>query len=137
MHHFKVIEVTVSKSSDVYPAAKSLVGRVDAVFIPTDNTVISALESAVKVCIQSKLPLFCADVDSVARGAVAAMGFDYYQHGRQTGAMAKRLLAGANPAKTPVEFQKELKLHLNLKYANLMEVTVPEEIISAAEKIYR
>jgi hypothetical protein len=65
---FEVIEATVSKSSDVYQATKSLVGRVDAVFIPTDNTVVSALESAVKVCTQTQLALFCADVDSVKRG---------------------------------------------------------------------
>ena len=96
---FEVIEATVSKTSEVYQATKSLVGRVDAVFVPTDNTVVS-LEAAVKVCDESDLPLFCADVDSVERGAVAAMGFDYYKHGRQTGAMAKRIFEGADPAKT-------------------------------------
>lgn len=134
---FEVSDATVSKSSEVYQATKSLIGRVDAAFIPTDNTVVSALESAIKVCIRNKLPLFCADVDSVARGAVAAMGFDYYKHGYQTGAMAQRILEGENPANIPVETQKELQLHLNLKYAALMGVKVPEHILSAADKIYR
>lgn len=133
---FAVVEATVSKSSDVYQAVKSLVGRVDAVFIPTDNTVVSALESAVKVCAQAKLALFCADVDSVARGAVAAMGFDYYQHGRQTGAMAGRIFAGAVPGEMPVESQQELELHLNLAAAGQMGVAVPPAIVEAADKIY-
>ncbi len=70
---FAVVDATVSKSSDVYQATQSLVGKVDAVFVPTDNTVVSALESAIKVCIQHQMALFCADVDSVKRGAVAAM----------------------------------------------------------------
>ena len=133
---FDVVDATVSKSSDVYQAAGSLVGRVDAIFIPTDNTVVSALESAIKVCVQNQVPLFCADVDSVARGAVAAMGFDYYQHGYQTGAMAERILGGADPGTTPVETQKELKLYLNLNFARQMGVLVPDAVLSTADKVY-
>jgi putative ABC transport system substrate-binding protein len=133
---FEVIDATVSKSSDVYQATKSLVGRVDAVFVPTDNTVVSALESAVKVCTEAKLALFCADVDSVKRGAVAAMGFDYYKHGRQTGAMAKRIFEGAQPGDMPVETQKDLELHLNLASARQMGVAVPPVIVEEADKIY-
>ena len=134
---YEVIDATVSKTSEVYQAAKSLVGKVDAVFVPTDNTVVESLESAVKVCAENKLPLFSADVDSVKRGSVAAMGFDYYEHGRQTGAMAKRILDGANPGDTPVETQKELKLHINLKSAELMSVHVPEDLLKAADRVYK
>jgi len=134
---FEVVEATVAKTSDVYQAAKSLVGKVDAVYLPTDNTVISALESVIKVCEEEKMPLFSADVDSVQRGTVAALAFDYYQHGYQTGAMAKRLLVdGADPALTPVETQQELVLHLNLKAAAKMGVTVPEDVRKSADKIY-
>ncbi len=133
---FAVLEATVSKSSEVYQAAKSVVGRADAIFIPTDNTVVSALESAVKVCVQSKMPLFCADVDSVERGAVAAMGFDYYKHGRQTGAMAERIFEGADPGTMPVETQKELQLHINLGSAAGMGVPVPENLKNRADKVY-
>lgn len=133
---FEVIEATVSKSSDVYQATKSLVGRVDAVFVPTDNTVVSALESAIKVCTQTQLALFCADVDSVKRGAVAAMGFDYYKHGRQTGAMAQRIFNGTDPGQMPVESQKELELHLNLTSAKQMGVTIPPSLLDSADKTY-
>jgi putative ABC transport system substrate-binding protein len=134
--NFRVIEATVSKSSDVYQATKSLVGKVDAIFIPTDNTVVTALESAVKVCEQSQLPLFAADVDSVARGAIAAKGFDYYKHGYQTGAMAKKIFEGAEPGKMAVETQEELMLHLNLGAAHRMGISVPLNLKSTADKIY-
>ena len=132
-----VRSATVSKSADVYQAAQSLVGKVDVIFVPTDNTVVSALESAVKVCVKNRLPLFCADVDSVARGAVAAMGFDYYKHGRQTGAMARRILAGAAPGETSVETQKTLQLHINLGYAEKMGIVVPQALIDSADKVYQ
>lgn len=133
----EIVEATVSKSSEVYQAVKSLVGKVDAVFVPTDNTVVSALESAVKVCEENKLPLFNADVASVERGSIAAMGFDYYKHGVQTGALAKRILDGADPAVTPVEYQQELQLHINLPAAQKMGLTIPEAMVQKADKIYR
>jgi len=132
---FGVVEATVAKSSDVTQAAKSLVGKVDAVYVPTDNTVVSNIETVVKVCEESKLPLFCADTDSVKRGAVAALGFDYYQHGRQTGAMARRILAGAKPQDTPVEFQEKLEFYLSPKAAKAMGLEVSPEIAATADKI--
>ena len=134
---FKVVEATASKTAEVYQATKSLVGRVDAIFVPTDNTIVSAFESVIKVGIQNRLPVFAADVDSVKRGAVAAMGFDYYKHGQQTGAMAERILNGASPAETPVEFQKDLELHINMKYSEMMGITPPQALLDKATKVYR
>ena len=133
---FKVVEATAAKTADVYQAAKSLVGRVDAVFIPTDNTIISALESVLKVGVQNKLPIFAADIDSVERGAVAAMGFDYYKHGYQTGAMAEKILKGASPATIPVEFQKDLQLQINAVYSEKMGVAPPQALLDKATKVY-
>ena len=133
---FKVVEATAAKTADVYSAAKSLVGRCDAVFIPTDNTIVSALESVLKVGTQNKLPIFAADVDSVERGAVAAMGFDYYKHGYQTGAMAKKILEGASPADLPVESQDELQLQINLKAAAAMDAEPPKVLVERATKVY-
>jgi putative ABC transport system substrate-binding protein len=133
---FTVVEATAPKTADVYAAAKSLVGRCDAVFIPTDNTIVAALESVIKVGTQNKLPIFAADVASVERGAVAAMGFDYYKHGYQTGAMAKKILDGAAPSSLPVEFQEELQLQINLKAAEAMGAPAPEALVKQASKVY-
>ncbi len=133
---FKVVDATAAKTADVYQAAKSLVGRVDAVFIPTDNTIVSALESVIKVGVQNKLPIFAADTDSVKRGAVAAMGFDYYKHGYQTGAMMEKVLKGASPASIPVEFQKDLQLQINEKYSKMMGIDPPQGLLEKASKIY-
>jgi len=133
---FTVVEATAPKTADVFAAAKSLVGRCDAVFIPTDNTIVAALESVIKVGTQNKLPIFAADVASVERGVVAAMGFDYYKHGYQTGAMAKKILEGAAPSSLPVEFQEELQLQINLKAAEAMGAPAPEALVKQASKIY-
>lgn len=134
---FETVEATASKTADVYQAAKSLVGRVDAIFIPTDNTIISALESVIKVGVQNKLPVFAADVDSVKRGAVAAMGFDYYKHGYQTGAIAERILNGEKPETIPVQFQKDLQLYINANFSRQMGLTPPEALLKQATKVYQ
>jgi putative ABC transport system substrate-binding protein len=64
------------------------------------------------------------------------MGFDYYQHGYQTGALALRILEGAQPAVTPVETQEKLQLHINVRAAKKMGVTIPADLLSRADKTY-
>ena len=131
----EVEEATVSNSAGVFQAAKSLIGRSEAVYIPTDNTVVSALEAVAQVGYQAKLPIFAADVDSVGRGAIAALAVDYYQMGRQTGEMVARVLQGARPADMPVETLREFQVHLNPGSAAKMGLTVPDALLKKADKI--
>jgi len=132
----ELVEATVDNSAGVYPAAKSLVGRVEAVYVPVDNTVVSALESAVKVCRQNKLPLFTGDTDSVERGSIAALAVDYYKMGVQTADMAKRVLADHEPTATmPVEFILQFGLHVNPGAAEAMGIEVPRSVLDRATKI--
>ncbi|HUH48650.1 MAG TPA: ABC transporter substrate-binding protein, partial [Mycoplana sp.] len=98
-----VVESAATKSAEVQGAARALVGRADAIYIPTDNTIISALEGAVAVAEEAKLPLFTADTDSVSRGAVAALGFNYKDVGKQTGEIVVRILKGENPGDIAVK----------------------------------
>jgi len=128
-------EATVSNSAGVSQAARSLVGRADAIYVPTDNTVVSAFEAITKVGMQSQLPVFAADVDSVARGAIAALAVDYHRMGLQTGEMVARILEGAKPAETPVETLKELLVHINPKAAAAMGVTLPAGLVERADKV--
>jgi putative tryptophan/tyrosine transport system substrate-binding protein len=93
----EIVEAAAPRSADVLPAAQSLVGKVDAIYVPTDNTVVTALEAVVKVGTDNQLPVFAGDTDSVPRGAIAALGFNYYDLGRQTGQIVLRVLRGADP----------------------------------------
>jgi putative ABC transport system substrate-binding protein len=134
----QVIEATAANSAAVKMAAESLVGKVDAIHIPTDNTVVLAFESVVKVCRDNKIPLFAADIDSVKRGAIAALAVDYYKLGRQTGAMARKIFEGkVKVSELPVEFQKDLQLHINPKQAALMGVKLSDKIVKRAAKIVK
>jgi len=72
----ELVESTATKSTEVQAATRALIGKADVVYIPTDNTIVSALEAAVKVSEENKLPMFAGDTDSVPRGAMAAIGFN-------------------------------------------------------------
>jgi putative ABC transport system substrate-binding protein len=132
----EIVEATVSNSSEVMMAAESLVGKVDAIHIPTDNTVVSAFEAITNVCVDNKIPRFAADVDSVPRGAVAALAIDYYRLGLQTGRMAVEILEGKNPGDMPTETLEDLLLYVNLDSAKKMGVTIPADLLEKADKTF-
>ncbi|MCC2612415.1 ABC transporter substrate-binding protein [Neorhizobium sp. Rsf11] len=131
----KIVESAATKSAEVQGAARALVGRADAIYIPTDNTIISALEGAVAVAQESKLPLFTADTDSVSRGSLAALGFNYYDVGKQTGELVVRVLKGENPGDIPVKVASGSDLVVNKSAAAKMGVTLPESVLNRASRV--
>ncbi len=133
---YDVTEASAAKSSDVQTAMRALIGKVDAVYLPTDNTVISALEGVIKLAEKADIPVFAGDTDSVKRGAIAALGFDYYDVGKQTGNIVLQILQGSKAGDIPVQGVDKTKLVINTGAAERMGITLPESIISrAAEKI--
>ena len=125
-------EATAATTADVQQAANSL--NVDAIYVPTDNTVVSALDAVLQVGESKGIPVFPAEGDSVANGGIATYGLSYSALGAQTGKMAaKILLDGADPATLPVETQTDLLLYLNLDAAKRMNVTIPEALIAKAD----
>ena len=103
----RIVKAPASTSAEVQAAAQSLIGRADAIMVIGDNTAVSALESIIKVAEQNQMPLVAGDPDSVKRGAVAAYGFDYYDLGKQTGAMAAKVLSGTPVARHPGRVRRE------------------------------
>lgn len=132
----EVEEATAVNSAGVLPAAKSLVGRADAFYVPTDNTIVSALESVIKVAADNDMPIFSGDTDSVERGTLASLGFDYYGMGKQSAVMAKRILVdGVAPGDLPVEKLKELNLFVNKKAAADFGIEVPAAVLERAKTV--
>lgn len=132
-----LVEAPANRSSDVATATRSLVGKADAVYIPTDNTIVSALESAIQVGIENKLPIYAGDTDSVKRGAIASLGFNYYDVGRETGKIVLQVLNGQKPGDIPVKSIQEYELFINSKSANSMGVKIPETVTKRADQIIK
>ncbi|WP_233531062.1 ABC transporter substrate-binding protein [Paenibacillus alkalitolerans] len=126
-NNIKIVKAAVASSADVKQAAESLVGRVDAIYIPKDNTVVPTLETVVGVAEKNKLPLFVGDVDSLKRGGVATFGYQYYDIGYTTGKLAADiLLNGKNPGDIPVMFPEQLDLYLNATAAGKQGVEITQ-----------
>ena len=130
-----VIEAPATKSSEVLGAAQSLVGKADVIYVPTDNTIVSAFEAVVKVGVDNKVPVYAGDTDSVPRGAIAAVGFNYYDVGRQTGKMVVRVLKGEAPGTIAVEGVEMTELYVNPGMAEKMGVTIPDSVVAKAKEV--
>ena len=133
----KIVESAAPKSSDVMIAAKQLVGKVDAIYCPIDNTIISAVESVVKVGIDAQVPVFAGDTSTVKRGAIAAVGYDYFDLGRQTGDIVVRILKGEKPGSIDVKMANGTNLHVNPKMAQRMGIKIPQTVLERATKVIK
>ncbi|MFS0823351.1 ABC transporter substrate-binding protein [Bacillus sp. 1P02SD] len=124
----ELVEVSVSTTAEVKQAAESLVGRVDAIYIPTDNTAVQALDSIISVANEKDIPLFVGELDSMKAGGFAASGFEYYDIGYQSGLMAAKILKGEKkPSEIPVELPDSLQLFINKKAAEEQGIEIKPE----------
>jgi len=133
----ELVEVSISNSAEVYSGAQTLVGRVDAIYITSDNTVVSALESVVKVANNKNIPLFGGDTTTVEKGMIAAYGLNYFQVGYSAGKKAVLVLNGQDPGTVPSGLTENLSLWINLKAAKDQNVTVADKFVKMAEKVFR
>lgn len=134
----ELVEVTISSSSEVYTAAQSLVGRVDAIYITSDNMVASAFGSVSKVCNNNKIPLFAGNTDQVKLGAIAALGFNYFQVGYTAGKKAVQILKdGQKAGDIPSGLAEKLDLYLSPKNAEKQGFTIGSQFIKKADKIIK
>ena len=131
-----VKEATVSTVNDIQQAAHSLVGSVQAIYVPTDNVLASAIPTLISVTDEAKLPVICGEGAHVRAGGLATLGVDYYKLGFQAGVMAADILSGkAKPAEMAIQAQKKFKPVINMKSAAKIGLTVPEELLKDAEVI--
>lgn len=130
-----IVEAAAARTVDVPTAAQSLVGKADAIYTPTDNNVVSAFEGIVKVAQQAKLPVVAADTATVERGAIAALGLNYYDIGRQTGKIVVRVLKGEKPGSIASQTSTNFELFVNPQAAKLQGATLPEALVKKAKVV--
>jgi putative ABC transport system substrate-binding protein len=129
----QVMEAPVSKSSDVSSATKTLVGKVDAILLPTDNTVITALESIIKIGNHNKIPVFGSDIDIVRRGAIGAYGVDWNDSGKVLGNIVINILKGTPVKDIPIQNPQNLTIQVNPKAAQKVGLQIPEPLLKQGE----
>jgi len=128
------VEVTVNNTQDVPQATKSLIGKVDALYFPQDNTLVSAIQTVIQITSQASpilpviLPIFTSDPLLVRAGVLAAVGFDYSDVGKETGLVVAKILKGEPAQQIPIHSPKTLKAAINAKLARQLGFPIPKKL---------
>jgi len=127
-----VIEATVTNSSEVQQAVSSLVGKVDAVFSPIDNTVASAMPLVAQVANKAKKPVYVGADSMVKDGGLATFGINYTILGQETAQMAVEILNGKKAGEISVKTMTDMDIYVNKGAAAAIGITIPDDVLKAA-----
>lgn len=123
------VDATVSNSNEIQQVVQSLVGKVDAIYSPTDNMIAAGMPTVALVANQNKIPVIAGEDGMVEGGALATYGINYYELGKQTGDMALRILRdGANPADMPIEYNEHCSLSVNEATQKQLGIEIPADL---------
>lgn len=131
----ELITAAVANSSEVRVAAESIISRVDAMYVATDNTVISAITAVSDICLNHKIPLFSADTtSSFGTDVFFAGGFDYYKSGVLTGQLIEQVIKGVDPQEIGTQYldAASLELYFNLDTAKALGIEIPQHLLDSA-----
>lgn len=127
-----LVEATPFKSSDIQTAFLALVGKVDAVYVPLDNMIVSAMKSVSTLALKNNLPLFVADSGSVEVGAFACLGYSYLQVGHKTGEIVGEILSGKSPSEIIIASPGKTDIFINQNVLEKLRLSLPEVVRAEA-----
>lgn len=130
-----LVEATALKSADVQSATQAIASKSDVLYALIDNTVASAIEGMIVAANQAKTPVFAATTSYVESGAIASLGFDYYQIGVQTADYVAAILEGAAPGSLDVKVATGSDVVINKAAAEKLGIVIPQTIVDRATRI--
>ena len=129
----ETVDATVSNSNEIQQVVQSLVGKVEAIYAPTDNMIAAGMATVSMVAQPAKLPIIVGESGMVKNGGVATYGINYYDLGLLTAKQAVKILKdGAKPADMPIEYSTNCDLTLNKDVAAKIGLTIPQELLDKA-----
>ncbi len=134
----ETIDATVSDSNMIQQVTESLIGKVDAIYVPTDNLLAEGMSTVTQVANENDLPCIVGESSMVKNGGLGTYGIDYYKLGQLAGKQAVQILKGeADPSSMPIEYlpSEECALTLNKTAADQLGITLPKELVEKAEVI--
>lgn len=125
---------TAADSNDIQAVMTKAVSEVDAIYIPTDNTMADNMEIVKNLCVPANMPVITGEENMCAVGGLATLSISYYSMGRSAGEMAYEILTqGASPAAMPIRYAVEVTLKYNAEIAGLIGWTIPEGMAAIGE----
>ena len=131
-------EVSVSELSQIQQIIESLIGKVDAIYIPTDNLLAEGMATVSMIANENKIPVIVGEEGMCQNGGLATFGLSYYNLGYKAGEQAVAILKGeATPAETPIGYlpAEDCELIINMDTVNELGITIPDSVLAKARKI--
>ncbi|MDR0990510.1 MAG: ABC transporter substrate-binding protein, partial [Propionibacteriaceae bacterium] len=131
----EIVPTAVTNTNEIVTAVQTMTA-VDAILVPTDNTVVAGIAPVIDFGEKNQIPVYTADAETLSQGAVASRGMSYYTQGREVGAMAYEILVDKIPAgEVPAVVTQQTQLYVNLGAAEKMGVTIPQSLLDEAEEV--
>ena len=127
-------EYTAADSNEIQSVVTSAVSEVEAIYIPTDNTMASNTEIVKNVCVPAKIPVIAGEQGICTGCGIATLSISYYDIGYKAGEMAYDVLAnGAEISTMDIESAPEVTKMYNKEICDTLGITVPDdyEVIEA------
>ena len=131
--NIEVVLQGINNFGELAQATKNLLGSTDALYLPTDNLVVSGMNLIASEAVNAKKPVVVSENSSVKEGALFTMGLDYYALGKRTGEMAIEILKGKPVSQIPFETSKQMKLYVNSKTAQALGLDIKNPAFNGAE----
>lgn len=125
-----VAEGSATRSSEIATATQGIASESDIIYAITDNTLASAVGAMIGAANDAGVPVFAAETSFVDEGAVAAVGFDYYQIGYQTADYVVEILKGKDPGQLPARVATGTDVVINTGAASRLGITLPGSLTS-------
>ena len=123
-----VVHGAVTGPADVQLVTASVASQVDAIYIPTDNTFATAMNTVAQISLETGVPVFAAEANMVMGGGLATLSFSYYDLGYKSGLMAAQILRGeSDPAEMPIQFSTDLFYIINGFMAEELGIVIPPQ----------
>lgn len=127
-----VVESTITSTNDLASIAEQLAGQVDAIWVPNDNTIASAMDTLIQVTDANGVPVFPVVDAMVADGGLATVGINQYQFGLDTATVVADVIEGADTATYPIIYNDKTDLFINRAKAEELGIELPEDLVKDA-----
>lgn len=132
---FEIVENGITSTNEVVQAIDSIKKKIDVLYVPTDNLIVSSMAIISQKCTEAGIPIIGSEKGQADNGALAAEGIDYYKLGFQTGLMAVKVINGSKPKDIPIETLKDTSLTINSDAAKKLGISIPDELMKKAEVV--
>lgn len=129
---YQVIPYAVPSTNEVPTTMSVMLSKVDAIFIPQDNTIASAFSSVITASKASKVPVYSSVDTMVKEGSLASISQSQYQLGVETANQVLRLIKGKAVADISVKVIDHGKPLINKKVAEELGIPMSQHLLDTA-----